>query len=486
MSEQERRGKARDPRKTADGARPGEYPGDRESLTTYFAEIAPIPTLSREEETILAKEVEASTHGYRAAVLGTPWSAREVVRRWHELAAGDRTTARLSESFGAGPAESAARVDACLTKVERLVRRRERREAAGADATEIERLDERTTRHLLEADLSLRMLRTLREGLLALNRHAAALAAEERDLRSPRRAPRSDEGRRRRAAERRALRGRREAFEAELGLPLAVFAERIRAVEDAHERLGDASGRFVWHNLKLVVAVAKDFRNMGLPFPDLIQEGNSGLIRAVEKFEWRRGFKFSTYAVWWIRQALIRAIQNHSRTIRVPSHHHDSLRWLAQTRDALERTLQRDASVEEIAEAMGIPVERVEDLQRIVPEPVSLDTEVRGSDSKRSRRLEDFIEDADVTSPVADLDSNRLERVLTAGLARLDDRSRRILTWRFGLDGGHEHTLQEIGGKLGLSRDRARQLEAAAFEKLREGAEGEELAAFLDRSSQLD
>jgi RNA polymerase primary sigma factor len=135
---------------------------------------------------------------------------------------------------------------------------------------------------------------------------------------------------------------------------------------------------------------------------------------------------------------------------------------------------------------MGIPVERVEDLQRIVPEPVSLDTEVRGSDSKRSRRLEDFIEDADVTSPVADLDSNRLERVLTAGLARLDDRSRRILTWRFGLDGGHEHTLQEIGGKLGLSRERARQLEAAAFEKLREGAEGEELAAFLDRSSQLD
>ncbi len=466
------------------GPRPAEYARDRESLTAYFAEIAPIPTLSREEEKILAKEVEGATHALREAVLGVPWTARDVIARWRALAEGERTTARLSESFGAGPAESARRIDTALGKVERLLRRRERR-AEEADAAELERIDARVTRHLLEADLSLRLLRELRVELLSLKRRAAELDREQESLRSPRRAPRSESGRRRRAAELRELKARREALEREIGLPLAVFDERVRAIEDAHERLGEASGRFAWHNLKLVVAVAKDFRNMGLAFPDLIQEGNAGLIRAVEKFEWRRGFKFSTYAVWWIRQALIRSIQNHSRTIRIPSHHHDSLRWYAQTRDELERGLQREATTAEIAEAMELPVERVEDLERIVPEPVSLDTEIRGSDSKRARRLEDFVEDTEVASPVEGLDAERLEQLLSDSLSRLEDRSRRILTWRFGLDGGHEHTLQEIGEKLGLSRERARQLEAAAFEKLRAGEDGAQLAAFLDRAQRL-
>ncbi len=454
-----------------------------ESLSAYFAEIAPIPTLTREEETLIAKEVEAATHAFRAALLSLPWVARETVRQWRELAASERTTARLSESFGAGPAESAVQVDACLSKVERLVRRRERRaETAGIDAPELERIDERITRHLLEADLSLRLLRSLRGPVLALRQRAAALADEETELRSARRAPRSEAGRARRRRQLAAVAKRRRALEAEAGLPEATLLERVRAVEDAHERMGEAANRFVWHNLKLVVAVAKDFRNMGLPFPDLIQEGNAGLIRAVEKFEWRRGFKFSTYAVWWIRQALIRAIQNHSRTIRVPSHHHDALRWYARAREELGAKLQRDPTTEEIAEAMEVPTERIEELDRIASEPVSLEAEVRGGDSKRARRLEDFVEDPGVASPVEDLDATRLEGALEHGLERLDERSRRILTWRFGLDGGPEHTLQQIGEKLGLSRERARQLEAAAFEKLRGGEQGAALAEFLDRT----
>ena len=488
MSVETRDGEGRKARASArpagEGARSPEYARDRESLTSYFADIAPIPTLSREEETLLAKEVEAATHGFRVSVLAVPWTAREVVRRWRDLVASERTTARLSESFGAGPAESAARIDDCLAKVERLMRRRGRR-AGVASAVEIERLDERTRRHLLDADLSLRLLRELRQELLALEKRGRALEAEEADLRSPRRAPRSDEGRRRRRRELADLRQRRRGLEAESGLRVAELADAIRALEDAYERMGEAMNRFCWHNLKLVVAVAKDFRNMGLPFPDLIQEGNSGLIRAVEKFEWRRGFKFSTYAVWWIRQALIRAIQNHSRTIRIPSHHHDALRWYAQKREELERRLQREATAEEIAASMEVPVERVEELERIVSEPVRLETEVRGADSKRARRLEDFVEDADVPSPIEDMDAGRLERVLGEGLARLDERSRRILTWRFGLDGGNEHTLQEIGERLGLSRERARQLEASAFEKLRAGDEGRALAGFLDRAERM-
>ena len=394
-----------------------------ESLSTYFSEIAPIPTLSREEEILIAKEVEAATFAFREALLSLPWVARETVRRWRELAESDRTTARLSESFGAGPAESGAKVDASLSKVERLLRRRERRADAGTlEAADRKRLDERALRHLLDADLSLKLLRALHPMVQELEGEARKIRAEDASLRAARRAPRSESGRARRRRELAALATRRRALEAQLGLPVAEFLDRMAAVEDAHERRCEASNRFVWHNLKLVVAVSKDFRNMGLPFTDLIQEGNAGLIRAVEKFEWRRGFKFSTYAVWWIRQALIRAIQNHSRTIRVPSHHHDALRWHSRAKEELGFKLQRDPTPEEVAKAMDVPVERVEELERIASEPVSLEAEVRGGDSKRARRLEDFVEDEAVVSPVEDLDANRLESALEVGLERLPRR----------------------------------------------------------------
>jgi RNA polymerase primary sigma factor len=410
-----------------------------EPLVAYFAEIAHIPTLSREEQMLAAKELEEATRDFQQTLYRIPWVACEVVARWRRRRAAGLATRKLSEAFGDGEAEAGERLDRALGRVERALSRR-----AALSGPARERLDARIAKDLFEAELSLELQRRL---LARLRERSAALL---------------------RAQHRRA-RAERSELEHELGLPAAELHARMDAVEQAWAAMMEHKNRFVWHNLKLVVSVAKDFRGSGLAFSDLIQEGNAGLIRAVEKFDWRRGHKFSTYAVWWIRQALIRAIQNHSRTIRLPSHQHDALRAYAQVRGRLRLEREGEPSTEQIAEAMGLTVAEVEELAAMAPEMVSLDAEVSGRESLRPRRLEEMLSDPDAASALDEIERARLADQARRGLSRLDDRERSILTWRFGLDGGNEHTLQEIGEKLGLSRERARQLEARALAKLRTG-----------------
>ena len=408
-----------------------------EPLVAYFADIAQIPTLSREEQMLAAKELEEATRGFQEALYAVPWVAQEVVARWSRRRSAGLATRKLSEAFGDGEAAAGEKLDRALARVERALARR-----PAITGPARERLDARMARDLYEAELSLelqrRLLARLRERRAALQRLQSA---------------------RERAG--------RATLERELGLPAAAFHARMDAVEQAYEAMMESKNRFVWHNLKLVVSVAKDFRGSGMAFSDLIQEGNAGLIRAVEKFDWRRGHKFSTYAVWWIRQALIRAIQNHSRTIRLPSHQHDALRAYAQARARLRLEHEGEPTSAELAEAMGLTPAEVEELAAMAPEMVSLDAEVAGRDSLRPRRLEEVLSDPDAVSPIDDMERARLADQARRGLSRLDDRERSILTWRFGLDGGEEHTLQEIGERLGLSRERARQLEARALAKLR-------------------
>jgi RNA polymerase primary sigma factor len=420
----------------AGGGRYAQSPSP-EPLVAYFADIAHIPTLSREEQVLAAKEFEEANRVFQEALYQVPWVAREVVTRWRRRRTAGLATRKLSEAFGDGEAEAGERLDRALARVERALTKR-----PATSGPSRERLDGRIARDLFEAQLSLdlqrRLLARLRE------KRAALLRAQHQKARAA-----------------------RSELEQELGLPAAQLHARVDVLEQAFAAMMERKNRFVWHNLKLVVSVAKDFRSSGLPFSDLIQEGNAGLIRAVEKFDWRRGHKFSTYAVWWIRQALIRAIQNHSRTIRLPSHQHDALRAYAQARARLRLEHEGEPSSEEIAEQMGISVAEVEEIASMAPEMVSLDAEVAGRESLRPRRLEEVLSDPDAASALDDIERARLADQARRGLSRLDERERSILTWRFGLDGGEEHTLQEIGEKLGLSRERARQLEARALAKLR-------------------
>ncbi len=449
----------------------------REPLVAYFGDIAEIPTLEREEEILLAKEIEAATSEFKRAAYTVPWTAREVVRLWHDLRSHKRVTGKMSESFGSpGTEDVSARVDAVVSRLERLLKRREQRpEPRGAAATQ--RANARMAELLDKADLSVQVQTRLRRGLLAHRQALLTLEREISDLKSRRRAPRSESGQARRRAELREVRQRLRALERELGITSADALAQTETMEQAWQRLELHKNRFITHNLKLVVSIAKDFRNMGIPFPDLIQEGNIGLARAVEKFDHRRGFKFSTYAVWWIRQAFIRAIQNHSRTIRIPSHLHDLLRKHNQLREQLERELGREPRVEELARALDMSVDRAEQLDRLVREPVSLSAEIPGTDSKT---LEDVVKDPAPQPVVDDLDHDRLERIADESVGRLDDRLQNIVRWRFGLGGAREHTLEEIGAKLGLSRERVRQLEARALRELRTGLDRERLAAFVE------
>ena len=235
-----------------------------------------------------------------------------------------------------------------------------------------------------------------------------------------------------------------------------ALERRVRAGHDARQQ-------FINANLRLVVSVAKRYSNSGLGLLDLIQEGNLGLIRAVEKFDWRKGFKFSTYATWWIRQAITRAIADKSRTIRIPIHMMDMMSQVRQAEAELHKRLGREPSPEEIADESGIEVHRVEDVLSISPDPISL-SEPIGEDGAM---LSDFIEDTEGVTPFDAADRTlRRERLLEI-LGRLNERERQVLVMRYGLDGTKAHTLDEVGRSFDVTRERVRQIEAKAMAKLR-------------------
>jgi len=455
MSEGEREGEGQRNRAEVDPTDP------RVSLKRYLREIAHIPTLTREQEGELAAAYLAHAADWRRALVSVPLAARLVHAMWARIKEEGRISATLSDSHRDGSGtDYSQQIDRALGRVGRLLGQREKLETqrAAGTAERLQRVDRDLARALESAGLSLEVHRQIHTGLREARTDLARLE------------------RARRGGDARGRAGELRALERRIGMTGAAFRSRMGEVEAADARQLEVKDTFVRHNLKLVVSVAKEYRNMGISFLDLIQEGNLGLIRAVEKFDHERGFKFSTYAVWWIRQSFIRAIQNQSRTVRLPSHVYDLMLQHTRAAKKLSSELGRDADAAELGREMKVDEEQIEKLAEYRQKPMSLEMRLPGTESKL---LQDTIPDAAAPEPSQPHDHGRLSRELETLIGTLTGREQHILRLRFGIRGSEDHTLQEIGQKLGLSRERVRQIEAGALAKLRPAAARLGLEALL-------
>jgi RNA polymerase primary sigma factor len=408
-----------------------------DALVSYIRSISETPILSREEQFELASELERHRESFLEAVLSAPATAAAVVRRWRERKSGGYVTATLSaHHLDGSKRDLSAEIDAALGAVERLLERRVRSGRAAGAAKAAARLEGQIDAAVRRAEVSFEVLveawREARETLAPYGRRTRPLAKDR------------------------------------------ALVARADAALAAYER---TKQRFVQHNLKLVVKFAKQYRGMGVPFLDLIQEGNLGLIRAVEKFDHHRGHKFSTYAAWWIHQAMIRAVQKHSRTVRAPSHVYDLQLRYKRAEARLRTRLTREPGRAEIAEELGLTPSEIDRVVSTMTPIVSTQAPLAGTDSLT---VDDALADEDQVDPGDGMDRQTIEQAMHAVLDELDPRERTVIECRFGLAGETPQTLQVIGQRLGLSRERVRQIEARALDRLRRGGKVDHLASALD------
>jgi len=263
----------------------------------------------------------------------------------------------------------------------------------------------------------------------------------------------------------------------ETGLPIGEFRRVYATVARGERDSARAKKEMIEANLRLVISIAKKYTNRGLQFLDLIQEGNIGLMKAVDKFEYRRGYKFSTYATWWIRQAITRSIADQARTIRIPVHMIETINKLVRTSRQMLHEIGREPAPEELAEKLGMPLEKVRKVLKIAKEPISLETPIGDEEDSH---LGDFIEDKTAIIPLDAAIQTNLREATTRVLASLTPREERVLRMRFGIGMNTDHTLEEVGQQFNVTRERIRQIEAKALRKLKHPSRSRKLRSFLD------
>jgi RNA polymerase primary sigma factor len=436
-----------------------------DAVGVYLSALGRISLLTREQEVELAKEIEAGRRSVRDELFRLPLAASYVLGLCSSLASGqidsravlDEDTSEQSPSFDDRVRRFLKQGEA-LEQLARAHARRTSETGRAAARSEI-------ARHLYEMEVSERhvaaMAAKLDEAVTTARRHRRVL-----DKRTAERRPNSSRHQEARAA--------LADIEQVIGTSFETMTQIAARVRAAQARIERARQRFIEANLRLVVAIARRHARRGLDLLDLVQEGNIGLMRAVDKFEYQRGFKFSTYATWWIRQAITRAILDQARTIRVPVHMAEARSKTARTTQALRRRLEREPTVAEIAAEAGLSDEQVRKAIYLVKEPISLETPI-GEDEERF--LGDLIEDTTAPVPIEAVASERVAVHTHDVLGTLSQREEAILRMRFGIGHRMEYTLEEIGQEFDITRERVRQIESGSIRKLRHRPDGRGAAA---------